>query len=87
MTAKSAANVSSVITPDYSAYGDPKNPNGFLTAFTYVEVTDIFGNTRIRKVCIGRAHNMQLDTARDLVSVAREKNADKNISALFTIGL
>lgn len=71
---------SPVLAEDYANQGS-------LYAFTFVDVTDIFGQTRTRRVSLGRIHSVGLNTAKDMVKQARESNKAAPINASFTMFL
>jgi len=64
----------------------PEN-HGSLNAFTYIEVTDLFGNKRLRRVLVGRDWNISLEKAKETMVNVREANSEIHVHAEFKIGL
>jgi hypothetical protein len=63
-------------------------PRGTLRAYKVVQITDIFGNTRMRKVSLGSDYSVNLENAQRLVNTARAADADPgSIGAHLVIGL
>jgi hypothetical protein len=61
---------------------------GCLRAYKMITVTDIFGKTRMRKVSLGTEYSVKLDTAKEMVKVARNADSEPDsIGAVFSIGL
>lgn len=80
----------STIRPDLEYVVNPADyrDTGSLTAFTIVDVTDIFGQTRSRRVSLGKCHSLPLETAREMVKTARDSNKTTNpVLASFTLSL
>lgn len=71
------------IVAEYNTPDDTRTNLGYLTAYTWIEVTDIFGKTRMRKVSLGRDYNVPLDTARVLMEKARAAQPELHINAQF----
>ena len=64
-----------------------RNKDGYLKAHTLVHVTDIFGNDIARRVSLGTDWNTTLESARERINTAREKNPSIQIQAEFRINL
>ena len=62
------------------------DPRGEVSAHMYVDVTDILGNTRSRRVSLGRC-SASLWSAKGMIAKVREVQPEKHISARFTIHL
>ena len=72
---------------DRVAQLNSKNVAGVLRACTFVKIKDIFGNTAMRRISLGTAYSMSLETARGIVDKARESNPDTPIHADYRITL
>lgn len=68
-------------------YRDTNQNTGYLSAHTVLEVTDIFGKAVIRRVNIGRCHDISLLDAQHMIAQARERNPERYIQAEFKISL
>jgi hypothetical protein len=78
-----------------SAYGFPSDlpeteageKTGRVSAGTFVQITDIFGKTRARRVSLGRVWGLTVADAQRMVNQARADNAGLPVSASFTVDL
>ena len=70
-----------------SAYNYPVVNRGTVRAYTRVQITDLHGVTRMKRVSVGTDYSADLDTARSLVESARHANNGLNIEANFSISL
>jgi hypothetical protein len=61
--------------------------DGYLSAATNVEITDIFGRQITRRVSVGRVYGVGLNEARRMVENARTNNPGQNVRAKFTVSL
>jgi hypothetical protein len=59
---------------------------GILRAFAFVPLMDLNGQSRMRRLNVGVAHETQ-DTAREMVRKAREANPGLDVRAKFEIVL
>jgi hypothetical protein len=50
---------------------DASDPRGELRARKLLEVTDIFGNKRFRRISLGNAHFVKMDLAKSMVQNLR----------------
>ena len=64
---------------------DASDPQGELRARKLLEVTDIFGNKRFRRISLGTAHCVTMDHAKSMVQNLRL--AEPGALAEFTVFL
>jgi hypothetical protein len=81
------ASVSTV--PEYdSPYPQTREARGTLRAYKMVQITDLFGNTRMRKVSLGGIYSIDFENAQKTVNTARAADNDPgSIGAHLVIGL
>lgn len=79
----------SKVSPIYPAQEYPAYPvsRGTVRAYTRVQITDLQGVTRMKRVSVGTDYHSDLDTARSLVDSARAANKDLHIEANYTVSL
>lgn len=80
-----------VKAPQMPEYALKDKESGMLSAYSFVEVTDIFGNTKTRRISHGRVHCVRLSEAERMVKVARDtasqRETNRHIYAEFTLEL
>ena len=76
----------SAIRPEVVAEVSGVNPHGSVWAWTFIDVQDIFGNQRCRRVGLGYT-SCDLEYARKLIENARKDNFGRSIEAKFEIFL
>lgn len=59
---------------------------GCVRAWVNVEVTDLYGHKRTRRVCVGTAHYETLNSAAVMVNTARQTN-ELPVNAKFEVNL
>ena len=67
-------------------YVDATNPRGEVSAHTFVNVRNIFGQDCIRRISLGRCP-ATLSEAKQMIGSAREAQPAQQVSAQFTIYL
>lgn len=70
---------------EYPSY--PVVNHGTVRAYTRVQITDLQGVTRMKRVSIGTDYHSDLDTARSLVDSARRANEGLQVEANYSISL
>jgi hypothetical protein len=77
------------MAPEYvDSYSQPTEARGSLKAYKMIQVTDIFGNIRMRKVSLGGVYSIDFENAQKMISTARAADTDPgSICGNLVIGL